>query len=55
MDLHIKPDTLNLTEESKQKPQTHGNREKFPEQNINYLSSKVKNRQMESHRIVKLL
>ena len=39
-DCHIKPDTLKLIEEKVgEEPQTHGHREKFPEQNTNGLCS----------------
>ena len=46
-DLHIKLDTLNPIEEKVgEKSQTHGHREKVPEQNTNGLCSKIKNQQV---------
>ena len=42
--------------ESGEEPQTHGYRVNFPEQkNTNSLGSKIKNRQIWSHKIAKLL
>jgi hypothetical protein len=41
--------------ESREKPQRYGNRGKIPKQNSNSLCCKIKNRQMEPHKIVKLL
>ena len=38
-----------------EEPQTQGHRKKFPEQNTKGLCSKIKNRQMGPHKIVKLL
>jgi hypothetical protein len=55
-DLHINPNTVNLIEEKVgEKPQKHGHRGIFPEQNTNALCSKIKNRQMGPHKIAKLL
>jgi hypothetical protein len=36
-------------------PRTHGHRENFPKQNTSGLCSKISNRQMEPHKIAKLL
>ena len=55
-DLHVKPDTLKLIEKKVgEESQTHGHREKVSEHNTNGLFSKIKNRQMGSHKIAKLL
>jgi hypothetical protein len=40
---------------SRKEPQSHGLREKFPDQNTNGLCSKVNDYQMELHKIAKLL
>jgi hypothetical protein len=54
-DLHIKPDTLKLIEESGEEPQTYGYRGNIPEQNTNALYCKIKKQQMGPHKIAKLL
>jgi hypothetical protein len=55
-ELHIKPETLKLTEEKVgEEPQRYGHRGKIPEQNTNGLCCKIKNRQMGPHKIAKLL
>jgi len=55
-DLHIKTDTLKLIEEKVGKNLEHmGIGKNFPEQNTNGLCSKIKNQQMGSHKIAKLL
>ena len=41
--------------ESGEKSRTHGHRENFPKQNTSGLCSKISNRQMEPHKIAKLL
>jgi hypothetical protein len=42
-------------QESGEEPRTHGHRGKVPEQNVNGLCSKIKNRQRRPHKIAKLL
>jgi hypothetical protein len=54
-DLQVKPDTLNLTEEKVGKTLEHMGTGKVPEQNTNVLCSKIKNQQMGSYKIAKLL
>jgi hypothetical protein len=55
-DLRIKRKTLNLIEEKiGEKPHTHGHGRKVPEENTNGLCSKIKNQQVGSHKIAKLL
>jgi hypothetical protein len=55
-DLHIKPETLKLIEETVGKNLEHlGTGEKIPEQNSNGLHCKIRNRQMGPHKIAKLL
>jgi hypothetical protein len=55
-DLYMKPDTLKLMGEKEGKSLKYmGTGEKIPEQNTNGFSSKINNRQMEPHKIAKLL
>jgi hypothetical protein len=55
-ELHIKPEILKLTEEKVGKNlKRYGHRGKIPEQNCIALCCKIENRQMEPHKIAKLL
>jgi hypothetical protein len=55
-ELHIKPETLKFIEENVgETPRRHGHRRNFPKQKRNGLCSKIKNRQMGTHKIAKLL
>jgi len=53
-DLHIKLYTLKLIEERVGKSLKYMGMGKFPEENTNGLCSKIKNRQMGSHKAIKL-
>ena len=54
-ELHIKQDSETYRGESGEKPQRYGHRGKIPEQKSNGLCCKIKNQQMELHKIAKLL
>jgi flagellar motility protein MotE (MotC chaperone) len=56
-ELHIKPETLKLTEEKVEKSleDMGGHRGKILEQNSNGLCCKIKNQQMGPHKIAQLL
>jgi hypothetical protein len=53
--LHIKPDTLKVIEKKVGESLENMDTGKFPEQNTNGLSSKIKYQQMVPHKIAKLL
>ena len=51
--LHKTRDTETYRGESREEPRRYGQRGKIPEQNTNALCSKIKNGQIEPHRIAK--